>query len=123
MLTGVPTFRFWKFGESVAMGFGPVPAIRSALDKAGLTQGDMDLVEINEAFAAQFLACAKELDLDMAKTNTNGGAIALGHPTGASGSRIMGHLAHELQRTGGRYAVGSACIGGGQGIAIVIERC
>ena len=83
----------------------------------------MDLVEINEAFAAQYLACEKELGLDREKSNSNGGAIAVGHPTGASGSRIMAHLTHELRRTGGKYAVGSACIGGGQGIAIVIERC
>lgn len=105
------------------MGIGPVPAITQALAKAGLTLADMDLVEINEAFAAQALACVKELDIDMDKFNLNGGAIALGHPTGASGSRIIGHLAHELQRTGNRYAIGSACIGGGQGIAIILERC
>jgi len=105
------------------MGIGPVPAIQGALAKAGLTLDDMDLVEINEAFASQALACVKELGIDMDKFNLNGGAIALGHPTGASGSRIMGHLAYELQRTGKRYAVGSACIGGGQGVAIVIERC
>jgi len=105
------------------MGIGPVPAIQGALAKAGLTLDDMDLVEINEAFASQALACVKELGIDMDKFNLNGGAIALGHPTGASGSRIMGHLAYELQRTDKRYAVGSACIGGGQGVAIVIERC
>lgn len=104
------------------MGIGPVPSIRAALAKADLTIDDMDLIEINEAFAPQALACAKELKLDMSKLNTNGGAIAFGHPTGASGSRIMGHLAHELQRTGGRYGIGSACIGGGQGVAIIIER-
>ena len=104
------------------MGFGPVPAINSALDAAGLTLADVDIVEINEAFAAQFLACARGLDLDIDKTNVNGGATAIGHPTGASGSRIMGHLAHELKRTGKKYAVGSACIGGGQGIAIVLEN-
>eukprot|EP00040_Diaphanoeca_grandis_P018302 m.96202 g.96202 ORF g.96202 m.96202 type:complete len:396 (-) comp26875_c0_seq2:143-1330(-) len=105
------------------MGIGPAPAIRAALTKAGLTLADMDLIEINEAFAPQALACAKDLNLDMDKLNTNGGAIALGHPTGASGSRIIGHLAYELQRTGGRYGVGSACIGGGQGVAIIVERC
>jgi acetyl-CoA acyltransferase 2 len=105
------------------MGYGPVPAVEMALKRANLTIADMDLVEINEAFASQFAACANELGVDMSKTNTNGGAIAIGHPTGASGSRIMGHLAYELRRTGGRYAVGSACIGGGQGIAIIIERC
>lgn len=105
------------------MGFGPVPAIRIALEKASLTLDDMDLIEINEAFAGQALACVQELEIDMDKLNLNGGAIALGHPTGASGSRIMGHLAYELRRTGKRYALGSACIGGGQGVAIVIEAC
>jgi len=105
------------------MGIGPVPAIEGALAKAGLTMADMDLVEINEAFAPQFLACQKALGFDPEIANTNGGAIAIGHPTGASGSRIIAHLSHELQRTGKQYAVGSACIGGGQGIAIVLERC
>lgn len=105
------------------MGIGPVPSILGALKSAGLTLSDMDLIEINEAFAPQTLACVKELDIDQTKLNRNGGAIALGHPTGASGSRIMGHLAYELQRTGLRYGIGSACIGGGQGVAIIIERC
>ena len=104
------------------MGFGPVPAIQKVLQKTGLSLDDMDLVEINEAFGSQLLSCAKALDLDMSKTNLNGGGIALGHPTGASGARIMGHLAYELQRTGKKYGLGSACIGGGQGIAIIIER-
>jgi acetyl-CoA acyltransferase 2 len=104
------------------MGVGPVPAIRNALAAAGLTLQDMDLVEINEAFAAQFLACEKELGLDREKCNLNGGAIALGHPLGASGSRILVNLTHELVRTGKKYAIGSACIGGGQGIAVVLEN-
>mmetsp|Transcript_2760 Transcript_2760/g.4642 ORF Transcript_2760/g.4642 Transcript_2760/m.4642 type:complete len:398 (-) Transcript_2760:34-1227(-) len=104
------------------MGFGPVPAMQMALERAGLTMADMDLIEINEAFAAQFLACQKVLEFDMDKANLQGGAVALGHPTGASGSRIMGHLAYELQRTGKKYAIGSACIGGGQGIAIILEN-
>ncbi|KAM8962155.1 3-ketoacyl-CoA thiolase, mitochondrial [Pelodytes ibericus] len=104
------------------MGFGPVPAITGALKKAGLALKDMDLVEVNEAFAAQYLAVEKVLGLDPEKTNVNGGAIALGHPLAASGSRIMSHLAHELRRRNGKYAVGSACIGGGQGIAIIIEN-
>ncbi|KAJ1724330.1 3-ketoacyl-CoA thiolase, mitochondrial [Coemansia erecta] len=103
------------------MGIGPVEAIRGAVEKAGLSLADMDLIEINEAFAAQVLACAKALDIDPSKLNASGGAISLGHPLGASGSRIMGHLAHRLKETGGRYAVGSACAGGGQGVAIVIE--
>ena len=104
------------------MGIGPVPAIKGALDSAGMTLADVDRVEINEAFAAQFLACAKELELDMNKTNLNGGAISLGHPLGASGSRITAHLANEFQRADGNVYVGSACIGGGQGIAVVLER-
>ncbi|KAI9502914.1 3-ketoacyl-CoA thiolase, mitochondrial [Coemansia spiralis] len=103
------------------MGIGPVEAIRGAVEKAGLSLDQMDLIEINEAFAAQVLSCAKALDIDPAKLNESGGAIALGHPLGASGSRIMGHLAHRLKETGSRYAVGSACAGGGQGVAIVIE--
>mmetsp|Transcript_28673 Transcript_28673/g.42969 ORF Transcript_28673/g.42969 Transcript_28673/m.42969 type:complete len:400 (+) Transcript_28673:166-1365(+) len=104
------------------MGIGPVEAIRGALGKAGLNLDDVDRFEINEAFAAQFLACAKELDLDMSKTNIHGGAISLGHPLGSSGSRIMAHLANEFQQSDSNIHVGSACIGGGQGIAIVLER-
>lgn len=104
------------------MGIGPVPAIKGALNKAGLTLNDMDLVEVNEAFAPQYLAVEKEMGLDPAKTNLNGGAIALGHPLAASGARITGHLTHELRRHGGKYALGSACIGGGQGIAVIIEN-
>lgn len=104
------------------MGIGPVEAIRGALGAAGLSLADMDLVEINEAFAAQYLACEKELGLDRSKTNINGGAIAVGHPLGASGARILSHLTHELGTTGKRYAVGAACIGGGQGIAVVLEN-
>ncbi|KAL7501748.1 hypothetical protein ACHAWX_000339 [Stephanocyclus meneghinianus] len=104
------------------MGIGPVPAIKGALESAGMTLADVDRIEINEAFSAQFLACAKELELDMSKTNLHGGAISLGHPLGASGSRITAHLANEFQRTDGKVHVGSACIGGGQGIAVVLER-
>ncbi|HEX8792215.1 MAG TPA: acetyl-CoA C-acetyltransferase [Polyangiaceae bacterium] len=104
------------------MGIGPAPAIRTALARADLKLGDMDLVEVNEAFAPQYLAVEKELGLDRAKTNVDGGAIALGHPLGASGARITTHLVYELARRNGRFAVGSACIGGGQGIAVVIER-
>ncbi|XP_072182426.1 3-ketoacyl-CoA thiolase, mitochondrial-like [Diadema setosum] len=104
------------------MGIGPVYAVRNALGKAGLSLDDMDLCEVNEAFAAQFIAVERELGLDRAKTNLNGGAIALGHPVGASGARITTHLVHELRRKGLKYAVGSACIGGGQGIAVVLER-
>jgi acetyl-CoA acetyltransferase family protein len=104
------------------MGIGPAPAIRNALDRAGLVLGDVDLFEVNEAFAAQYLAVEKELGLPRDQTNVNGGAIALGHPLGASGARITAHLCHELNRRGAKRAVGSACIGGGQGIAVVLER-
>ncbi len=104
------------------MGLGPAPAARKALQKAGLSLEQMDLVEVNEAFAAQYLAVEKDLMLDPNRTNVNGGAIALGHPLGASGTRIMNHLVYELHRRGGRYALGSACIGGGQGVAIIVER-
>jgi acetyl-CoA C-acetyltransferase/acetyl-CoA acyltransferase 2 len=104
------------------MGIGPAPAIRSALARADLKLSDVDLFEVNEAFAPQYLAVEKELGLDRGRTNVDGGAIALGHPLGASGARIAAHLVYELARRGGRYAVGSACIGGGQGIAVVLER-
>lgn len=103
------------------MGIGPAPAARLALAKAGLKIEQMDLVEVNEAFAAQYLSVEKELGLNPEKTNVNGGAIALGHPLAASGTRIMNHLCYELRRRGGKYALGSACIGGGQGVAMIIE--
>lgn len=109
--------------DPTIMGIGPAPAIRQALERANLTIEDMDLVEINEAFAAQYIAVEKELGLDREKTNVNGGAIALGHPVGASGTRIILSAAYELQRrNNGKYAVASLCIGGGQGIALIIER-
>ena len=104
------------------MGIGPVPAMRKALQRSGLTVGDLDLVELNEAFAAQALACIRELGLDPDRVNVNGGAIALGHPLGSSGSRIVTTLAHELARRGGRYGAATMCIGVGQGIAVIIER-
>lgn len=107
--------------DPTIMGIGPVPAIRQALMRANLTVADLDLVEINEAFAAQYLAVEKELGLDRNKTNVNGGAIALGHPVGASGTRILLSAAYELKRHGGKYAAASLCIGGGQGIAVIIE--
>jgi acetyl-CoA acyltransferase 2 len=103
------------------MGIGPVPASRKALSRAGLTLDDMDLVEVNEAFAAQYLAVEQELGLDRERTNVDGGAIAIGHPLGASGARITLHLLHALRRRGGRFGLGSACIGGGQGAAVVVE--
>ncbi len=114
----------WAYAgvEPDIMGIGPVPAIRKALEKANLKLDQMDIIEVNEAFAAQYLAVEKELGLDRAKTNVNGGAIALGHPLGASGTRLVLTALNELQRRGGRYGLASACIGGGQGIAIVFER-
>jgi acetyl-CoA acyltransferase 2 len=107
--------------EPARMGIGPAPAARQALARAGLTLADMDLVEINEAFAAQYLAVERELGLDRERTNLDGGAVALGHPLGASGARITLHLLHALRRRGGRYGLGAACIGGGQGIAVIVE--
>lgn len=103
------------------MGIGPVPAIRMALERAGLGLGEIDLFEINEAFAAQYLAVEKELGLDRERVNVNGGAVALGHPLGATGTRLVLTLLLELRRRGGRYGIASACIGGGQGIAILLE--
>jgi acetyl-CoA acetyltransferase family protein len=104
------------------MGIGPAPSSRQALGRAGLKIEDMDLVEINEAFATQYLAVEKDLGLDRNKVNVNGGAIALGHPLGASGARLALTLAYELRKRKGRYGLASLCIGGGQGIAAVIER-
>lgn len=108
--------------EPSRMGIGPVPATRKALERAGLSSSDLDLVELNEAFAAQSLACIQELGLDTDKVNVNGGAIALGHPLGCSGARILTSLVHELKRRDGRYGLATMCIGVGQGIATVIER-
>ena len=107
--------------EPSRMGIGPAPAIRAALKKAGMELSDLDLIEINEAFAGQILAVAKDLELDMEKLNVNGGAIALGHPLGASGTRLLITLSKELARRGGGRGVASACIGGGQGIAMIVE--
>jgi acetyl-CoA acetyltransferase family protein len=103
------------------MGIGPVPAIKQALEKAGLKLADLDLIEINEAFAGQYLACERALELDRNKVNVNGGAIALGHPLGASGTRLIMTVLYELKRRNKRYGVASACIGGGQGIAMIVE--
>ena len=104
------------------MGIGPVPASRKALEAASLSVKDMDLVEVNEAFAGQYLAVEKELGLDRERTNVNGGAIALGHPLAATGTRLLLTLVHELRRRGGTYGLATACIGGGQGIAMIIKR-
>jgi 3-oxoadipyl-CoA thiolase len=103
------------------MGLGPVPATRKALARAGITAGELDLIELNEAFAAQALACIRDLQLDSARVNIYGGAIALGHPLGASGARILTTLVHALRRTGGRYGLATMCIGVGQGIAVVVK--
>jgi 3-oxoadipyl-CoA thiolase len=108
--------------DPAIMGIGPIPATRKALDRAGITVGDLDLIELNEAFASQSIVCINELGLDPERVNVNGGAIALGHPLGMSGSRLITMLAHELRRTGGRYGLATMCIGVGQGIATVIER-
>jgi 3-oxoadipyl-CoA thiolase len=108
--------------EPAEMGLGPIPAARKALARAGLNAGDLDVVELNEAFAAQAIPCIRELELDPARVNPNGGAIALGHPLGASGARLVITLAHELTRAGGRYGLATMCIGVGQGIAAVVER-
>jgi acetyl-CoA acetyltransferase family protein len=104
------------------MGLGPAPAIKLALARAGLRLSQIDRVEVNEAFAAQVLAVEAAAGLDRARLNADGGAIALGHPLGASGARILGHLAHAMAAAGERYAIGSACIGGGQGIAVILEN-
>jgi len=103
------------------MGLGPILSSRKAMERAGISAGDLDVVELNEAFASQAIACMKDLGLDPAKTNIDGGAIALGHPLGATGARIVGKAASLLKREGGKYALASQCIGGGQGIATVLE--
>ena len=108
--------------DPAIMGIGPVPATRKALDRAGIGVGDLDLVELNEAFASQSLVCIDELGLDPARVNVNGGAIALGHPLGMTGGRLVTMLVHELRRTGGHYGLATMCIGVGQGIATIVER-
>ena len=125
-LGGTPLARIVSYGhagvEPDEMGVGPVPAVKVALAKAGLKAADMDVVESNEAFAAQACYVSRELDLDPARVNPNGGAIALGHPVGATGAILATKALYELQRTGGRYGLLTMCIGGGQGIAIIIEN-
>lgn len=105
------------------MGLGPIPATRKALARAGLQIGGLDLVELNEAFAAQAIPCIRELGLDPATVNVNGGAIAIGHPLGSTGARILTTLVHEMKRRRSRYGLVSMCVGVGQGIAIVVEGC
>lgn len=107
--------------EPKYMGIGPAPASRKALEKAGLALDDMDLIEVNEAFAAQYLAVERELGLDPEKTNVHGGAIAIGHPLASTGARITVHLLHALRLAGKKYGLGTACIGGGQGAAVIVE--
>ena len=107
--------------EPKYMGIGPVPASRKVLEKAGMSLDDVDLVEVNEAFAAQYLAVERELRLDPQKTNVHGGAIAIGHPLASTGTRITVHLLHALRLAGKRYGLGTACIGGGQGAAVLVE--
>ena len=108
--------------EPRLMGLGPIPAIRNALARAGLTIDDLDLVEINEAFASQVIACERELGIERERLNVNGGAIAIGHPLGCSGARLIGALANELRRRGARYGVAALCVGVGQGVATIIEN-
>ncbi|THF86715.1 thiolase family protein [Deinococcus sp. KSM4-11] len=108
--------------EARVMGLGPIPATRKVLERTGLSVGDLDLIELNEAFAAQALACIRELGLDASRVNVNGGAVALGHPLGMSGARLVVALTHELARTGGRYGLATLCVGVGQGEAAIIER-
>src|SRR5690625_3119852 len=124
MLQPIAWFVAWGFagGETDIMVIGPVPAMKQALEKANLTLDDMDIVEVNEAFAAQYLAVEKALELDREKTNVNGGAIALGHPVGVSGTRLALSAAYELRNRDKEYALVSLCIGGGQGIAMIIRR-
>ena len=108
--------------EPAIMGYGPVPATRKILERTGMALEQIDLVEINEAFASQSVACIRDLGLDPAKVNINGGAIALGHPLGGTGARLIVTLLHNLQRTGGRFGLATLCIGGGQAMATIIER-
>ena len=116
--------RSWAYAgvPPEVMGIGPVPSIQAACDRAGLSVGDIDLFEINEAFSAQYLGCEKALGLDRDKVNVNGGAIALGHPLGATGTRLVLTLIRELEDSGKTLGCASACIGGGQGIAMIVER-
>jgi acetyl-CoA C-acetyltransferase len=104
------------------MGLGPIPASRKALERAGLKIADMDLIELNEAFAAQSLAVIRDLEIDMKKTNVNGGAIALGHPIGASGARILVSLLYEMKKRNAKKGLATLCVGGGMGCAMIVER-
>jgi acetyl-CoA C-acetyltransferase len=103
------------------MGIGPVPAVRRLLERTGVKLPDVDLIELNEAFAAQVIACERDLGLDRARTNVNGGAIALGHPIGATGARIAATLLHEMRRRGARHGIATLCVSGGMGMAVLFE--
>ena len=123
-----PLFKVVSWGQGGVdpkiMGTGPIPASRQALSKAGLTINDMDLIEANEAFAAQSIAVARELEFDMSKVNVNGGAIAIGHPVGCSGARIIVTLLHEMmKRDDAKKGLATLCIGGGLGVAAIFEKC
>jgi acetyl-CoA C-acetyltransferase len=107
--------------EPAVMGIGPVPATQKALKRAGIHAGNLDLIELNEAFASQSIACIHDLGLDLEKVNVNGGAIALGHPLGCSGVRISATLLHEMQKRNSRFGLASMCVGVGQGVAIIYE--
>jgi acetyl-CoA acetyltransferase family protein len=107
--------------DPAVMGIGPIPATRKALQRAGIDTTQLDLVELNEAFASQAIACIRTLELDPAKVNVYGGAIALGHPLGSSGARMLVTLVHALRRRGGRYGLATMCVGVGQGVALVVE--
>src|SRR5262249_4966646 len=108
--------------DPARMGLGPVPATRKLLDRHRLRLADIDVIELNEAVASQVLACDRELKMDHERLNPNGGGIALGHPTGMSGTRIIGELVHELARVNGRYGVATLCVSGGMGMAVLVER-
>ena len=108
--------------EPAIMGIGPVPAVGEILERQSLSLDDIDLIELNEAFASQVLACVRDLGIDEEKLNVNGGAIALGHPLGCSGARLTTTLVRELRRRGGRYGIATMCVGVGQGLATVFER-
>ena len=108
--------------DPARMGLGPVPAVQKLLAKHGMTLEQVDLIELNEAFASQVIACDRELKMDPERLNVNGGGIALGHPTGCSGARILVGLVHELTRVKGRYGIATLCVSGGQGMAVLVER-
>ena len=112
----------WAGVEPELMGYGPVPATQKALQKAGLTLADMDLIEVNEAFAAQYLACEKLLDLNRDIVNVNGSGVALGHPVGSTGARVILTLLYELGRRQKKYGLATLCVGGGMGMAVIVER-